>query len=189
VADQEYAGDDGREKVSVGRFEPTCPSRDKVERAIRKPNSPSIDGVRIETLHVRQDNRGWLVELLRADMPGAGKFGQLYQVNNLQWGIRRAFHMHLLQDEYFFVSRGTIQFVLVDERLESPTYGNLDVFVLDADRPQRLYVPRGVQHGSMSLVDGSQISAVTSEPYDPAHPDEVRLPADIYGDVWMVGGW
>lgn len=157
--------------------------------AVRKPNTPRILDVRFDGLTVRPDNRGWLTELLRIDLPDFAGFGQLYQVNNFQRGSARAFHMHLRQDEYFFVSRGTIQFVLVDERVESPTYRTLDVFVLSAERPHRLFVPRGVQHGSMALGDGAQITAVTSEPYNSGHPDEVRLPADHYGDVWRIGGW
>jgi dTDP-4-dehydrorhamnose 3,5-epimerase len=161
----------------------------QIQAAVRKPNTPRIRDVRLRDLTPRPDNRGWLVELLRIDLPGFAGFGQLYQVNNFQPGSARAFHMHLRQDEYFFVSGGTIQFVLVDERPDSATAGQLDVIVMSAERPQSLYVPRGVQHGSMALVDGSQITAVTSEPYDADDPDEVRLPADHYGDLWRVGGW
>lgn len=173
--------------ISMTALGPLSP--DGIRTAIRKPNNPGIYGVQLRDLTVHPDNRGWLVELLRSDSPGFSTFGQLYMVTNFQRGIVRAFHKHLRQDEFFFVSSGTIQFVCVDERPESSTFGALDVMVMSSERPQALYVPRGVQHGSMALTDGAQITAITSESYDPQAPDEVRVPSDHYGDVWTVGGW
>jgi dTDP-4-dehydrorhamnose 3,5-epimerase len=157
--------------------------------ALRCPNRATLQDVRLIDLLAHTDNRGWLAELLRCDSPHYAGFGQLYVVNNFQSIVVRAFHMHLAQDEFFFVTRGTIQFILVDERPESLTHGQLNCFVLTAERPQALYVPRGIQHGSMALSDGAQIIAVTNQPYRRESPDEIRFPADHYGPVWQIGGW
>ena len=168
---------------------PGIPSADMIERAIRMPNRPRISGVQLRDLAVHTDNRGWLTELVRCDSPGFAAFGQLYMVTSFKQGTIRAFHKHLRQDEFFFVTFGSVQFVCVDERTESSTYGAIDVFVMSSERPQSLYVPRGIQHGSMALTDGAKITAVTTEPYNRKDPDEIRVSADYFGEVWSVGGW
>lgn len=157
--------------------------------ALRKPNRPTIQGVKLIDLRAHTDNRGWLTELLRCDASHFVGFGQLYLVNNFKAGIVRAFHMHLEQDEVFFVTSGVIQFILVDERAKSSSKRDLNSFVLIAERPQALFVPHGIQHGSMALTDGAQITAITNAPYNQENPDEVRQPADAYGDIWTTGGW
>lgn len=156
---------------------------------LKRANRITIQGAKLLDLKVHADNRGWLSELLRSDSQDFAGFGQLYVVNNHQKNVVRAFHMHLEQDEFFFVTNGTIQFILADEREESPTYRQLSCAVLSAERPQALYVPRGIQHGSMALTDGAQILAVTNLPYRSANPDEVRLDAYHYGNIWSLGGW
>lgn len=157
--------------------------------ALRHPNRPTIEDVRLIDLVAHTDNRGWLTELLRCDDEHFVGFGQLYVVTNFQRNVVRAFHMHRRQDEFFFVTGGVIQFVLVDERPDSATHKTLNCFVLTSERPRALFVPRRVQHGSMALTDGAQLVAVTTEPYNRASPDEVRAPVDAYGDIWTRGGW
>jgi len=163
--------------------------KEQHREALKRPNHPTLEDVRLVDLQVHIDNRGWLSELLRADDDHFAGFGQLYLVNNFQSNVVRAFHKHLEQDEWFFVTQGIIQFIFIDERLETSTQGQLNAFVLSGERPQALYVPRGVQHGSMALTSGAQIMAVTNVPYDKANPDEVRLPSDAYGKLWQLGGW
>lgn len=156
---------------------------------IKSPNKATIEGVQLIDLKVHSDNRGWLSEIVRSDDDYFKGFGQLYIVNNFDKKAVRAFHMHLNQDEIFIASNGTLQFILVDERKGSSSYKEMNCFILDASRPQCLIVPRGIQHGSMALVEKSQIVALTNEPYNPRQPDEIRVPFDHYGDIWSVGGW
>jgi dTDP-4-dehydrorhamnose 3,5-epimerase len=154
-----------------------------------KSNLVTIEGVKLYPLKVNTDNRGWLSELLREDEKNFLHFGQLYIVNNYKAHIVRGFHMHLEQDEVFFVTHGVIQFIIIDERSDSPTYKVMNKIIIDSSRPHAFWVPRGVQHGSMALTDGAQITAVTTLPYNKENPDEVRLPSNYYGDIWEVGGW
>lgn len=155
----------------------------------RMIQSGEIEGVRLIDLTVHNDNRGWLCELVREDDDFYQRFGQLYVVNNYQANVVRAFHMHKEQDEIFIVTSGAIQFILVDEREDCRTFKTMKRVVMDGNRPQALTVPRGVQHGSMALVDGAQITALTTQPYRAGAPDEVRVPADHYGNIWGLGGW
>jgi hypothetical protein len=40
----------------------------------------------------------------------------------------------------------------------------------------------------MSLEDDTQMISIASEVYNPEDPDEVRIPPDSFGDVWVVKG-
>ena len=70
-------------------------------------------------LVARVDDRGYLIELIRATDPHFTKFGQVYLVGNFAKGTVRAFHKHEVLWDWFFISHGAAKFVLVDDRKES----------------------------------------------------------------------
>ena len=139
-------------------------------------------------LVARVDDRGYLVELLRATDPHFTQFGQVYLVGNLGSGTIRAFHKHDDLWDWFFISHGTAKFVLVDDRPDSPTRGEQNTFVVGSRNPGLLVVPPGVYHGWMSLEDDTQMISTASDVYNRDKPDEVRIPPDSFGDVWSVKG-
>ena len=53
-----------------------------------------IDGVKVVPLVAHLDDRGYLIEILRATDPHFSKFGQVYLVGNMARGTVRAFHEH-----------------------------------------------------------------------------------------------
>lgn len=139
-----------------------------------------------ENLVVRSDDRGYLVEILRANDPHFTKFGQVYLVGNIARGTIRAWHKHEVLWDWFFISHGTAKFALYDDRPRSPTYRETNTFVMGARQPAVLTVPPGVFHGWMSLEDDTQLVSTASEVYDRAKPDEVRVPYDSFGYDWSV---
>ncbi len=147
-----------------------------------------IEGVRLIPLEVHTDDRGYLIELVRATDPFLTKFGQVYLVGDFARGVIRAFHKHTLLWDYFFISHGSAKFILVDDRPNSTTYKNMDTFVVGSRNPSLLVVPPGVFHGWMSLEDNTQMISVASEVYNREKPDEMRIPPDSFGDVWIVKG-
>ncbi len=92
-------------------------------------------------LVARVDDRGYLVEILRATDPHFTQFGQVYLVGNLGRGTIRAFHKHDELWDWFFISHGTAKFVLVDDRKNSPTYKEQNTFVIGSRNPSLLVVP------------------------------------------------
>jgi|DewCreStandDraft_2_1066082.scaffolds.fasta_scaffold03500_2 dTDP-4-dehydrorhamnose 3,5-epimerase len=134
------------------------------------------------------DDRGYLIEIVRATDPHLPKFGQVYLVGNFAKGTVRAFHKHLEMWDLFFISHGAAKFVLVDDRPESPTYRETNVFVISARNPSLIVVPPGVFHGWMSLEDDTQMISTATEVYRRGNPDEVRVPPDTFGDHWVVKG-
>jgi len=134
------------------------------------------------------DDRGYLIEILRVNDPHFTKFGQVYIVGNFAKGTIRAFHKHAELWDWFFIGHGAAKFVLVDDREESPTYKEMNTFVISAHNPSLIAVPPGVYHGWVSLKDDTQLISTASEVYKRERPDEMRIPPDSFGDVWTVKG-
>jgi dTDP-4-dehydrorhamnose 3,5-epimerase len=156
-------------------------------------NKATIQDVQLIPLTAHVDDRGYLIEVVRrsgAAGPHAVifQFGQVYLVGNHNRGTIRAFHKHKFLWDYFFISHGSAKFVLVDDREDSPTYREMNIFVICDRNPSLLIVPPGVYHGWMSLEDDTQMISIASEVYNPEDPDEVRIPPDSFGDVWVVKG-
>ena len=152
-----------------------------------------IDGVRVVDLVTHEDDRGYLTEVARhaADATPHGvvhQFGQVYLVGDPVRGTIRAYHKHAELWDWFFISHGGAKFVLKDDRKDSPTFGEMMTTVASARKPRLLVVPPGVFHGWMSLEDDTQLVSIASHTYNPANPDEVRIPPDSFGDVWTVKG-
>ena len=147
-----------------------------------------IQGVQQVPLVAHVDDRGYLIEIVRANDPHMHKFGQVYIVGDPVRGAVRAFHKHRDLWDYFFISHGSAKFVLVDDRPESPTYKQMDTFVTSGRNPSLIVVPPGVFHGWMSLEDDTQMISTATEVYNREKPDEVRVPPDSFGDVWTVKG-
>jgi dTDP-4-dehydrorhamnose 3,5-epimerase len=147
-----------------------------------------IEGVENVSLVVRSDDRGYLIEIVRVTDPFLKKFGQVYLVGSFAKGTVRAFHKHVDLWDLFFISHGAAKFILVDDRQGSPTYKEMNTFVTGARNPSLIVVPPGVFHGWMSLEDDTQMISTATEVYQREQPDETRIPADSFGDVWAVKG-
>ncbi len=135
-----------------------------------------IQGVVVKPLRVIPDERGRLMEILRADDSVFEKFGQVYLTTTYP-GIIKAWHYHKLQDDNITVVKGMLKLVLYDMREESPTKGELNEFFLGEHNPLLVHVPKGVHHGwkCIGTEEALVINCVT-EPYNYKQPDEYRLP-------------
>ena len=137
-----------------------------------------IHGVVAKEAVVHADDRGVLMEVVRDDEP---VFRDVKQTTfTLAYpGVIKAFHWHRRQWDVWFFSTGMAQVVLFDLREGSPTHGQTDVLYMGARRPMVVAIPPGVAHGYRVL--GSEPAGLfyhTTEHYDPADPDEERIPFD-----------
>lgn len=156
-------------------------------------NKATIKDVGLIKLEPHVDDRGYLIEIARSSVDSSPhaviqKFGQVYIVGNPAKGTIRAFHKHNELWDWFFISHGSAKFILVDNRNESPTYEEINGFVISQYNPSLLVVPPGVYHGWMSLEEDTQLISTASEVYNREKPDEVRIPPDSFGDAWTVRG-
>ena len=145
-----------------------------------------IEGVKLVKLETHVDDRGYLIEIVRAVDEHFTKFGQVYIVANRTRGTIRAFHKHKVLWDFFFISHGSAKFALVDDRPKSSTYKETNTFVFGDKNPCLLVVPPGVYHGWMSLEDDTQMISTASEVYNRENPDEERVPYDSFGYDWSI---
>jgi dTDP-4-dehydrorhamnose 3,5-epimerase len=148
-----------------------------------------IKDVKLMPVKVNIDDRGYLIVFAshkRKNIPNIPKMGEVYAVGDFKHGTIRGFHKHLKTWYYFFLTRGAVKFVLVDDRKNSSTKGEINTFILNEKNPVLLVVPPGVFNGWMALDDTAQLVVITSEPYNEKNPDDERVPPDKFGDVWSV---
>ena len=134
-----------------------------------------IHDLKTKKLKVIPDDRGRLMEMLRADDELFEKFGQVY-LSTTYPGVVKAWHYHKLQKDNFVCVKGMVKLVLADTREGSPTKGEVNEFVIGELNPVLVQVPIGVYHGWKCL--GSEEAYVINVPtrtYDYQDPDEYRL--------------
>ena len=140
-----------------------------------KPQAPLIDGVMIKRLKVTPDERGRLMEVIRADDEIFSKFGQVY-VTTAYPGVVKAWHHHNYQDDHFAVLKGMMKIVLYDGREDSPTHGEINEFFLGEHNNAVIRIPKRVIHGFKFISDTeAMVMNLTTEPYNYDNPDEHRL--------------
>jgi dTDP-4-dehydrorhamnose 3,5-epimerase len=119
----------------------------------QRPSSSStcLPGVRVLPLTAAVDQRGWLVELFRADVLEAAGLGKAQPVmaylSMTRPGVVRGPHEHRGQTDLLtFVGPSDFEVTLWDNRRDSPAFGQREKYVLGACRPATLVVPPGVVH-------------------------------------------
>lgn len=137
---------------------------------------PLIHGVQTKSLRMIPDERGWLMEILRADEAELfTKFGQVY-VSATYPGVVKAWHYHKHQTDNFACVAGMVKLVLVDTREGSPTEGAVNEFFIGDQNRMLVQVPNLVYHGWKCISeDVSLVVNVPTEPYRYADPDEYRV--------------
>ncbi|HOC16628.1 MAG TPA: dTDP-4-dehydrorhamnose 3,5-epimerase family protein [Vicinamibacterales bacterium] len=135
-----------------------------------------IDGVKTKALRIIPDDRGWLMEILRADEADLfERFGQVY-VSATYPGVVKAWHYHKRQTDNFACVQGMVKLVLVDTRPGSPTEGVVNEFSIGTLNPMLVQVPRLVFHGwKCTGTEPALVVNAPTEPYRYDEPDEYRL--------------
>lgn len=134
-----------------------------------------IAGVKTKNLRVIPDERGRLMEMLRADDPLFEKFGQVY-LTTAYPGVVKAWHYHQRQTDNLVVVKGMMKVVLYDGREDSPTSGRVNEFFLGEHNPVLLQVPRMVYHGFKCISETeAMVINIPTEVYNYQKPDEYRV--------------
>ena len=145
-----------------------------------------IHDVRTKKLRVMPDERGWLMEILRADDQDLDtKFGQVY-LSATYPGVVKGWHYHRKQVDNFACVAGMVKLVLVDTRPDSPTNGGVNEFFIGTQNPMLVQVPKLVYHGWKCIsTEPAIVVNVPTEAYNYAAPDEYRLaPHDTLPYDW-----
>jgi dTDP-4-dehydrorhamnose 3,5-epimerase len=84
------------------------------------------------------------------------------------------------------VTRGAIYDVIVDLRLDSPTYLEHFAIELTAENQRALYVPCMFAHGFQTLADDTEVFYQMSEFFDPSYDCGARWDDRIFGISWPI---
>lgn len=134
-----------------------------------------IHGVRTKQLKVIPDERGRLMEILRADDDLFIQFGQAY-VTAAYPGVVKAWHYHRHQIDHFMVLKGMMKVVLYDARPESPTHNTINEFFMGDHNPMLLQIPNLVYHGFKCIGETEALVLnLPTEVYNYDDPDEYRV--------------
>ena len=150
-----------------------------------------IEGVKTKKLRVIPDERGWLMEILRADDEIFEKFGQVY-VTTAYPNVVKAWHYHKKQTDNFTCIKGMMKVALYDAREDSPTYKEVNEFFVGEKNLVLICVPPMVYHGFKAIgTETAYFLSIPTLPYNYEEPDEYRLPPDtkeIPYDWGMIKG-
>src|SRR5690242_7374902 len=105
-----------------------------------------IEGVAIKKLVPHSDDRGTLIEVLRADDPFFEAIHQTTYTEALP-GVIKAFHWHKRQKDIWFFVSGRAQVVLYDLRENSGTTVQTQVVYAGVRNPLLICIPELVAHG------------------------------------------
>ena len=126
-----------------------------------------IDGVFIYPLRQIPDERGKIMHMLRADDPYFEKFGEIY-FSTVYPGVVKGWHLHKRMTLNYAVVIGTIKLVLYDDRLDSPTRGELMELFIGQANYVLVKIPSRVWNGFKGIgVDPAIVANCATIPYDP----------------------
>jgi dTDP-4-dehydrorhamnose 3,5-epimerase len=82
--------------------------------------------------------------------------------------------------------QGAVYDVIIDLRLDSPTYRRWEAFELNADNKLMLYVPKGFAHGFQTLRDNVEVSYLVDGFYTPSAEGGVRWNDPAFAVSWPL---
>jgi dTDP-4-dehydrorhamnose 3,5-epimerase len=106
---------------------------------------------------------------------------------NTHRGTIRGLHLQAPPHEESKLVRcvsGSVFDVVVDLRCESPTQLQWLSVELSAERRNAIYIPQGLAHGFLTLVDACELEYLISVPYEPTAAVGVRWDDPAVGVEW-----
>ena len=127
------------------------------------------------------DDRGSLSVLEDAETFSAYGLPRMVQENlssSHRAGTLRGLHFQrppVAQAKLLRVLRGALLDVVLDIRHGTPTYGKFECIHLKAGDGTMLYIPEGLAHGFITLMDNTEVSYKLTRPYAPQHEGGVAF--------------
>jgi dTDP-4-dehydrorhamnose 3,5-epimerase len=142
-------------------------------------------GVRLIAGASHYDDRGALSFVNDFDFARVKRF---YMVENHVAGFVRAWHGHRFEEKYVYVVQGAalVAAVKIDDWENPPIPEKIDRFVLSGHKPAMLHIPAGYANGFKSLTPDMKIIFYSTSSIEESMKDDVRWPADRFGDIWKV---
>lgn len=132
-----------------------------------------IHDVRVFPLRKIIDPRGMVMHMLRRDDPHFEEFGEIY-FSGVHQGAVKAWHLHHRMTLNYAVPHGLVRLVLYDQRLQSPTRGQVQEIEMGPDHYALVAIPPGIWNGFLGLAEGmSLVANCATIPHDPNEIDRL----------------
>lgn len=152
------------------------------------------------TPEIRSDDRGAFLEWFRADRltEATGRGFEIVQANHSvsKRGAVRGVHFADVppgQAKFVYCPAGAFLDIIVDLRVGSPTFGEVDSVVLDDVARRAVFLSEGLGHVLCALQEDSSATYLVSTAYDPSvertiSPLDPALALPLPGDrdTWLI---
>ena len=148
---------------------------------IKVPRNDS--GLRVGPIEIKRINSdGKITHSTRDDAPEMSKIEEVYFAEVPKHGTIRAGHKHEKTEEIFVILKGSGKFIFVDDRKDSPNYGEINSFILSGKNKSALLTPIGVYHAWVSIEDNTECLAISSKAYHKEDTDTYQTDLEIFGN-------
>ena len=154
--------------------------RVKIAKTIGKKDLSLIKG------GVAVDDRGILNFANDFNFYGVKRF---YQVQNFNTSTIRAFHGHLNEAKYVYVSKGSaiVAAVKLDDIKMPSKNQKINRYILSDKNPQVLFIPPRYANGFKPLEEDTRIIFFSTSSLEESKGDDYRFSADYWGnEIWEV---
>jgi len=117
------------------------------------------------------------------------KVKRFYQVESKNNSIIRAFHGHMKEGKYAYVTAGKMLLcaVYLDVKNKPSKKNKVERFILSSDKPQILFIPPRHANGFKSLKARSKVIFFSTSSLKESLRDDYRFPYDYWGkEVWKT---
>lgn len=151
-----------------------------------------LQGIKKISPKVFYDERGFFYESYRKPLYAEKGIAYDFAQDNHSYskqGTLRGMHFqtHPGQAKLIMVVSGSIFDVFVDIRKDSPTFGEWDSIVLEAEAREQLLIPEGFAHGFYVLSDQAHVVYKVSSVYVPETEKTFRFDDPQVGIRWPEG--
>jgi dTDP-4-dehydrorhamnose 3,5-epimerase len=134
-----------------------------------------IDGIKVFTPRVFDDDRGYLFESFRSSWLPHFDFVQDNQSHSTKGALRGLHYQHENpQGKLVRVVRGEVYDVAVDIRQSSPTFGQWVGRTLNEENKELFWIPPGFAHGFLVLSDEADFVYKCTDYYAPGDEYAIR---------------
>lgn len=153
----------------------------------------SIDGVYLIEQEIFEDSRGYFLESYNDDELKEAGVKENFVQDNISFSkckyTLRGLHFQSppkAQGKLVRCLEGKIYDVVVDIRLNSPTFMKWASFLLDSDSQMQLYVPKGFAHGFLTLEDNTKVLYKCTSTYAPNYEYAINWSDKDLSIFWPI---
>ncbi len=151
----------------------------------------TLQDARIFVPDVFEDDRGFFKETYSQRKYSALGLLDEFVQDSVSFSTRnviRGLHGDRRMSKLVQVLRGTIWDVIVDARVDSPTFGKWEGFELSERNHRQLYIPKGFLHGFIAQSDEVVFNYKLSSYYDPSAEFAARWDDPTLAITWPLDG-